>query len=270
MDNLQIFLQTITVVLVAVMLLLMPRRSKIQKFSAGRAVILDSCALIDGRIVELAQAGFIPEKVIIPSFIISELQLLADGHDSIKRERARFGLDIANNLKQLTTITIELSRDSFDSITKTDDKLIALARKTGAQLYTTDFNLAKVAEVEDVQVLNVNELAQKLRPHVLPGELLLIKVIQKGSNRGQGVGYLDDGTMVVVEQGYQLLGKSVEVEVDRMHNTVSGKMIFAKLTQLPTPKKNHAPATPTPKPSRRPAPKAKSDEYVSDLRRELQ
>jgi uncharacterized protein YacL len=212
--------------------------------------------------------------VIIPLFIVRELQLLADGADSNKRERARFGLDIANSLKQLSTIKVELYRDTFDSVAKIDDKLLALARKTGALLYTTDFNLAKVAEMEDVRVLNVNEFAQKLRPTALPGETMVIKVIQKGSNRGQGVGYLDDGTMVVVEQAQALIGKSVEVEVDRMHNTASGKMIFAKLIHQQSPK-------PTPKTLQKQQPKfykkrsnqkpssEKEDGFVSDLRKEL-
>jgi len=272
MEDTQLFLQGLTVVLLATLIFLVPKRSKLAKQSSGRAVILDSCALIDGRIVELAQAGFTPEKVIIPLFIIRELQLLADGHDSNKRERARFGLDVANGLKELSTIKVDVYRDTFDSVIKTDDKLIALARKTGALLYTTDFNLAKVAEVEDVRVLNVNELAQKLRPNVLPGETMQIKVIQKGSNRGQGVGYLDDGTMVVVEQGYVNLGKTVEVEVDRMHNTLSGKMIFAKLIQpaKPTVQKH---TSKTHKPFQRRSPKDTVDttdsEFVSDLRNEL-
>jgi uncharacterized protein YacL len=207
MENTSLFLQGLTVALLATLIFLVPKRSKFAKQPSGRAVILDSCALIDGRITELAQASFVPERVIIPLFIIRELQLLADGHDSNKRERARFGLDVANSLKELSTIKVELYRDTFDDVIKTDDKLLALARRTGALLYTTDFNLQKVAEVEDVRVLNVNELAQKLRPHVLPGETMQVKVMQKGSNRGQGVGYMDDGTMVVVEQGYTLMGR---------------------------------------------------------------
>lgn len=271
----ELFLQGLTVALLGTLIFLVPKKTKVARQSSGRAVILDSCALIDGRIVELAQAGFVPERVIIPLFIVRELQLLADGADSNKRERARFGLDIANSLKQLSTIKVELYRDTFDSINKIDDKLLALARKTGALLYTTDFNLAKVAEMEDVRVLNVNEFAQKLRPTALPGETMMIKVIQKGSNRGQGVGYLDDGTMVVIEQAQSLIGKSVEVEVDRMHNTASGKMIFAKLIHQQQPTKSIAkpvqkqqPKFYKKKPNQKPS-SEKEDGFVSDLRREL-
>jgi uncharacterized protein YacL len=209
-----------------------PRLGVINNSTKGkRALLLDSCSLIDGRIIELAQAGFTPSIIIIPAFIIRELQMLADGSDSHKRERARFGLDVANSLKGLAGIEVIVDRRPFDDVPQIDDKLIVLARQEGAQLYTTDFNLAKVAEVEGVKVLNVNELAQRLRPNILPGESMDVKIIQKGSSRGQGVGYADDGTMVVVEQAYSLIGQKVNVVVDRMHNTLAGKMIFAKLPE---------------------------------------
>lgn len=195
-----------------------------------RKLILDSCGLIDGRITEIVRTGFMVDELIIPQFILSELQMLADGSDSHKRERARYGLDIANELRDSAPMKVSVDRTVFADIQNTDDKLIALAKKLpNAELYTTDFNLGKVASVEGVSVRNVNELSQSLRPIALPGEALEIKVLQKGSNRGQGVGYLEDGTMIVIEGGERLVGRTVPVTVTRMHQTVAGKMVFGQV-----------------------------------------
>lgn len=220
-------------------LIFMPKRPKLglRSGGAGRSIILDSCALIDGRIVELAEAGFIQSTLVVPSFIVRELQMLADGGDSQKRERARHGLDIAQKLKTIDGVHVEVSDANVEADT-TDDKLIALAKKMNALLYTTDFNLSKVATVEGVGVLNINELAQLLRPVMLPGEPLKVKIIQKGSGKGQGVGYADDGTMIVVDNADRMMGKYVDTTVDRMHNTLAGKMIFAKRVDA-VPVSNH-------------------------------
>lgn len=194
--------------------------------SKNKKLILDSCALIDGRIIELVSSGFIAGELIIPRFVLKELQLLADGSDSQKRERARFGLDVANNLQNLSEASVSLNSTDF-KVKTIDDKLILLAKKLSANLYTTDYNLNKVATVEGVKVLNINELALNMRPLILPGESKKVKIIQKGSGRGQGVGYLEDGTMVVVENANRLVGRTVEVQINRYHQTESGKMIFA-------------------------------------------
>lgn len=194
-----------------------------------RVIVLDSCALIDGRVVELVGSKFIADALIIPQFILNELQLLADGNDSHKRERARFGLDIAHQLQDTPSAQVRIDRTVFTEASTTDDKLLLLSKKLDAQLYTTDYNLSKVAAVEGITVLNVNELAQKLRPIALPGETLHIKIIQKGSNRDQGVGYLDDGTMIVVDGAIRFVGKIVPVTVTRMHQTVAGKMVFGQV-----------------------------------------
>ncbi|MGH7157890.1 MAG: PIN/TRAM domain-containing protein [Candidatus Saccharimonadales bacterium] len=193
-----------------------------------RRIILDSCALIDGRIAEVVRAGFVADQLVIPQFILNELQLLADGHDSHKRERARYGLDIAHELQD-SAPSVAVDRTAVLGADKTDDKLLVLARKLGAELYTTDYNLSKVAAVEGVKVLNINELAQSLRPIALPGETLDIRILQKGSNRDQGVGYLDDGTMIVIEGGARLIGQVAPVVVTRMHQTVAGKMVFGQV-----------------------------------------
>jgi uncharacterized protein YacL len=260
---------------------------------SSRRMIIDSCALIDGRIVELAKAGFTPDTLVVPAFIVRELQSLADGNDSMKRERARFGLDIIKDLQGLPGVEVQIDTTDFEDVSYTDDKLVRLAQKSGASLYTTDFNLLKVAEGEGVTVLNVNELTHLLRPTVLPGEFMTVKIVQKGSNRGQGVGYADDGTMIVVEQTDKMIGKTVSVEVDRMHNTLAGKMIFAKLKAgtvvVPSPKVASVKNTTEPKSNfSAPKPKTRSfkprqqsapdmntakpkidDIYVSDLRSEI-
>jgi len=195
-----------------------------------RKIILDSCALIDGRVVELARNGFLADDLVIPQFVLNELQLLADGNDGHKRERARFGLDIAHELQDASFESkVIIDRTPFPEIPTTDDKLIHLAKKLQAYLYTTDYNLSKVAAVEAVGVLNINELSQSLRPIALPGETLAIKILQKGSNPNQGVGYLEDGTMIVVEGAARLTGKVVDVTVTRMHQTVAGKMVFGQV-----------------------------------------
>lgn len=206
-----------------------------------RKIILDSCALIDGRIAEIVRTGFVADELIIPQFVLSELQLLADGGDSHKRERARYGLDIAHELQDAAPMKVVIDRSDLKGVQATDDKLVALAKKVRAQLYTTDYNLSKVAAVEGVKVLNVNELSHALRPITLPGENLKIKIIQKGSGRDQGVGYLDDGTMIVIEGGARFVGREVPVVVTRMHQTVAGKMVFGQVRRL-APENSHSTA----------------------------
>lgn len=218
-----------TVLLVIIILLLVIKNNfKITK-SGSRKVILDTCALIDGRILELSKSGFIPDELIIPEFIIHELQMLADGSDSTKRVRARFGLDVIKELQSSENSKVTINKMLVSNNMPTDDKLVKLAKKLNIPLYTTDYNLNKVAEISGVNVLNVNELAQQLRPEVLPGEQQSIKLVQKGSNQSQAVGYLEDGTMVVVNNANKLIGKIVQVEISRSLQTAAGKMLFAEL-----------------------------------------
>ncbi len=209
-------------------------------------VIMDTSAIIDGRVLSVARTGFIPNRLIVAQFVIAELQQLADGSNSFKRERARFGMDVIKELQELKNVRVIINRDKFPNIEEVDDKLVALAKQEKGFLFTTDYNLGKVAEIEGLKVLNVNELAQSLRPVILPGEVLELKVIQKGSERGQGIAYLDDGTMVVVKNGARLVGKKVKVEFSRTLQTVAGKMMFATLVD--SPKRTSAPKTST-KPS---------------------
>lgn len=194
----------------------------------SRKMVLDTCALIDGRIIELARLGFVPDELVVPEFILHELQMLADGNDTQKRERARYGLDVVRELQDSSHANVVIDHSEIGNM-PTDNKLVALAKKLGAGLYTTDYNLNKVADIEGVHVLNVNELAQQLRPVALPGERKMVKILQKGSNPKQGVGYLDDGTMIVVDDAIRYINRVVEVEVTRIHQTMAGKMLFASL-----------------------------------------
>lgn len=195
----------------------------------GKSVVMDTSALIDGRILDVVKAGFLQQKIIIPKIVLRELQLLADGRDSHKRERARQGLDVVTEIQQLKNSNVEIDSFGFSKSQLTDDLILQLAVKRNASLCTTDFNLNKVAVVEGVSVLNVNELAQVLRPKMLPGEAVEVKIIQKGESAGQGVGYLDDGTMVVVDGAGRFKNKLVHAKVERMIQTKAGKMIFAVL-----------------------------------------
>ncbi len=220
-----------TGLLAAILIYLIAQNSS--RLQLGRKkyeTITDSSALIDGRILAVMDAGFITGRVGVPQFIVRELQLLADGNDSHKRERARFGLDMVHELQSLFPGRVDVI--AIEPETRlTDDKLVALAKQLGSSLCTTDYNLNKVAKIEDVRVLNLNELAQALRPTALPGEHHEVKIIQKGSSRDQGVGYLEDGTMVVVSGAGSMLNKQVKVSVTRMLQTEAGKMIFANLSE---------------------------------------
>lgn len=215
-----------TALLVAILGVLFTQRIGITKKSGKQQVLLDSSTIIDGRIIDIAVAGFVPGQLIVPKFIVSELQLLADGQDAHKRERARFGLDVIARLQEeLKDVKII----DFQATAKnTDDKLLETAKKRGAMLCTNDFNLNKVAVIEGVTVLNVNQLAQAVRPTALPGEKHAVKIVQKGSNKNQGVGYLEDGTMVVVNDAGRMINKTVDVTVTRMLQTEAGKMMFAR------------------------------------------
>ncbi|HUC79144.1 MAG TPA: TRAM domain-containing protein [Candidatus Saccharimonadales bacterium] len=219
-----------TGLLIVIILILLKNSIKF-KSPKNRKIILDTCALIDGRILELSKSGFIPDELIVPEFIIHELQMLADGSDSRKRSRARYGLDVVKELQNSPNCKLIINKLEMKSEVQTDDKLVKLAKKLNLPLYTTDYNLNKVAEISGVSVLNVNELAQQLRPEILPGEQESIKLIQKGSNQSQAVGYLDDGTMVVVNNATKLIGQTVKVEISRSLQTAAGKMLFAELVK---------------------------------------
>ena len=222
----------IILIVVAILYLVVDTRNIVKqdrqpKF--GKTVVMDSSALIDGRILDVVKSGFLQQKIVVPKIVLRELQLLADGRDAHKRERARLGLDVVSELQQLKTTNVEIDIYGYSKSLPTDELILQLAVKLNASLCTTDFNLNKVAIVEGVPVLNVNELAQVLRPKMLPGESIEVKIIQKGEGPGQGVGYLEDGTMVVVDGAGRFKSKVVYAKVERMIQTKAGKMIFAVL-----------------------------------------
>lgn len=189
-------------------------------------VFIDTSVLMDGRIVMTASTGFMPSNVVIPKSVLAELQLLADGSDSDKRARARHGLDVASQLRSAPTLATVFDDGNAES--GVDDQLLKLAKKYKGSICTIDFNLNKVATVEGIPVLNINELAQNLRMNYLPGEKVSLSIIQKGNDAHQGVGYLADGTMVVVEQASSDINKQVEVEFIRSLQTAAGRMLFAR------------------------------------------
>lgn len=216
--------------LVSILFILTNKKSSKQAVKTKpnqKNVVIDSCGLIDGRIIELEKSGFISSNLVVPEAVLKELQYLADGRDSHKRERARYGLDVVKALQESKQSNLTIDRTENTAKDATDDFLVKLCKKTNSKLYTTDYNLTKLAEIEGIKVLNVNELAQQLRPIALPGEKIQVKIMQKGSNPRQGVGYLEDGTMVVIDDASKLMGRIVKGEVVKVHQTVAGKMIFA-------------------------------------------
>jgi pilT protein domain protein len=205
--------------------------------SKNTAMYVDTSVLMDGRILEVAKTGFITADLIIPRSVIGELQLLADGSDSSKRTRARYGLDIAQKLKDCDNISVKILQDSGMPQENVDDRLLSLVKKYGGVICTIDYNLNKVAQVEGIGVVNINELSKNVRFLHLPGETIKLDITQKGQEANQGVGYTSDGTMVVIENASKYIGKSMEVELVRALQTDAGKMMFAKLT--PTSSKNN-------------------------------
>ncbi|MFQ5574462.1 MAG: PIN/TRAM domain-containing protein [Terriglobia bacterium] len=193
--------------------------------------VLDTSIIIDGRIAALCRAGFVEGDLKIPRFVLKELQLIADSKDGGKRERARTGMNALNDLQKEFPGRIRVIEDDFGDETEVDQKLLKLAQEKGDILVTVDYNLQKVAEVQGERVLNVNELAAALKPPYFPGESIKLKVIKEGKEPGQGVGYLEDGTMVVVEKGQDRVGRDVEAQVGSVLQTNTGKMVFAKLKQ---------------------------------------
>ena len=195
--------------------------------------VVDTSAIIDGRIVDLCKTGFIEGRLIMPRFVLKELQQVADSADPTKRSRGRRGLEILNQLRQLNGIDVRIHEEDLEGIAETDAKLVRLGQMLGSRIITTDYNLNKVAEFQSVGVLNVNELAQALRPVVLPGETLEVKPIKEGKEHHQAVAYLDDGTMVVVENGRALIGQPVRGLVTSVLQTAAGRMVFVRPDNAP-------------------------------------
>jgi len=202
-----------------------------EKPTRRTAKVLDTSVIIDGRIADIAEAGFIDGMMVVPEFVLRELQVVADSTDGSKRQRGRRGLDMLQRMQSSTHIQVQIVPDDFPSIREVDLKLLELAKKWEAKVVTNDFNLNKVAHLHHVEVLNINDLANALKPVVLPGEKMNVLILKEGKEFNQGVGYLDDGTMVVVDHARKLIGKAVEISVTSVLQTASGKMIFGKLDE---------------------------------------
>lgn len=190
--------------------------------------MLDTSVIIDGRICDIAQSGFLDGTLIVPQFVLHELQQVADSSDSAKRNRGRRGLDVVQRLQNLPRVRLEISGQDFPNIREVDLKLIEIAKLRNAKIVTNDFNLNKLAQVQGVEVLNINELANALKPVVLPGEAMRVFILKEGKEYNQGVAYLDDGTMVVVDNAKRLISKTIDITVTSVLQTTAGKMIFGK------------------------------------------
>ena len=190
--------------------------------------ILDTSVIIDGRIADIAETGFLDGTIVTPQFVLRELQLVADSADSLKRNRGRRGLDILQRLQKVASLQIQIVEDDFPAVREVGLKLIELAKLYEGKIITNDFNLNKVAQLQGVEVLNINELANSLKPIVLPGETMKVFILKEGKEYNQGVAYLDDGTMVVVDNARKMIGKTVDISVTSVLQTTAGKMIFGK------------------------------------------
>jgi uncharacterized protein YacL len=204
---------------------------KFVKGSYENIKILDTSAIIDGRIADVAEAGFIEGIMIVPKFIIKELQYIADSPELIKRVRGRRGLDVLKRMQELPNVVVKITSHDFPKIKETDLKLVELAKKLKGVIITNDLNLNKVAGLHGVKVLNLNQLSNALKPVVLPGETMNIRVVKEGKEENQGVGYLEDGTMVVVDDAKKYLGKEIEVSVTSVLQTPTGRMIFSRVKE---------------------------------------
>jgi uncharacterized protein YacL len=195
---------------------------------AARSILLDTSVIIDGRIADIAHTGFLSGTLLIPRFVLNELQYIADSPDGLRRQRGRRGMEVLSRLQKETIIPVRISDIDVEGVREVDDKLVVLARQLRCPILTNDYNLNRIAELQGVAILNVNELANAVKMVLLPGEALEVSIIQEGKEAGQGVGYLDDGTMVVVEEGRSYLNREATVTVTKVLQTAAGRMIFAR------------------------------------------
>ncbi len=199
-----------------------------KSWAENRTILLDTSVIIDGRIADIARTGFLPGSLLIPRFVLNELQYIADSPDSLRRQRGRRGMEVLAQLQREPAIPVRITDIDVEGVREVDDKLVILARQMRCPILTNDFNLNRIAELQGVTILNINELANAVKSVMLPGEVLCVRIIQEGKEPGQGVGYMDDGTMVVVESGREHLDKECNVMVTKVLQTAAGRMIFAR------------------------------------------
>jgi len=197
----------------------------------NRNILLDTSVIIDGRVADIAKTGFLPGTLLIPRFVLNELQYVADSPDGMRRQRGRRGMEVLAELQKLPNILVRISDINIEGVREVDDKLIMLGKQLKCPVLTNDYNLNRIAELQGVTVLNINELANAVKSVVLPGETLRINVIQEGKDHSQGVGYMDDGTMVVVENGKEFIGEYVDVGITKVLQTAAGRMIFGRVDE---------------------------------------
>jgi len=195
---------------------------------SSRVILMDTSVIIDGRVTDIARTGFLSGELLIPRFVLNELQYIADSGDNLRRQRGRRGLEVLSQLQKDPAISVRISDIDVEGTNAVDDKLIILARQMRSPVLTNDYNLNRVAEIQGVTILNINELANAVKAVYLPGETLNVRVIQEGREHGQGIGYLDDGTMVVVQDGNEYIGEEIETVVTKVLQTAAGRMIFSK------------------------------------------
>jgi len=206
----------------------------VAKGATEEVILLDTSVIVDGRIADICETAFLTGKLHLPRFVLKELQLIADSSDPLKRNRGRRGLDVLNRMKNNPAIEIKINETDFPELTTVDAKLVKLALTMGGRIFTNDYNLNKVAELQGVRVLNINELANALKPVVIPGETLQVRVLKEGKEQEQGVAYLDDGTMVVVDGGRRRIGQTLSVTITSVLQTQAGRMIFARPSDEPS------------------------------------
>jgi uncharacterized protein YacL len=202
--------------------------SEVSGLQDSRRILVDTSAIIDGRISDIARTGFIPGRLLIPRFVLNELQYVSDSADNLRRQRGRRGMEILSELQKDSNIPVTITDIDVEGVREVDERLIVLARQLSCPILTNDYNLNRVAELQGINILNINELANAVKAILLPGESLKMKIIQEGKEYGQGVGYMEDGTMVVVENGHKYIGKTIDISVTKVLQTAAGRMIFAK------------------------------------------
>ncbi|MFA6078882.1 MAG: PIN domain-containing protein, partial [Candidatus Omnitrophota bacterium] len=214
--------------------LIIPYVKFVRQDEKDEIIILDTSVIIDGRIADIFQTHFLEGRLVIPRFVLRELQQIADSQDSLKRNRGRRGLDILNKIQKNSELDVRIHEEDFPDIKDVDAKLVKLAKVLGGKIFTNDFNLNKIADLQGITVLNINELATALRPVVLPGEVMEVRLSKEGKEYNQGIAYLDDGTMVVVDNSRNLIGQAAKVVVTSVLQTSAGRMIFARLEDAKT------------------------------------
>ncbi len=197
----------------------------------NRTILLDTSVIIDGRVADIARTGFLPGTLLIPRFVLNELQYIADSPDGLRRQRGRRGMEVLAELQKLPNVLVRISDVNVEGVREVDDKLVVLGKQLKCPILTNDYNLNRVAELQGVTVLNINELANAVKSVVLPGESLRINIMQEGKEQGQGVGYMDDGTMVVVENGKEYIGEYMDVNITKVLQTAAGRMIFGRVDE---------------------------------------